>query len=114
MEEDYGLAIISSPAEAAETLARALVENHAAACVQIIRDASTLYWWKGQVHFDTECILLVKTLESRLEKIKFLLKEIHPYEVPELIFLRITGGSERYLEWLRNTVHHGDDAVPTL
>lgn len=114
MDEGYGLVIISAPPEAAETIARALVENHAAACVQIVKDISTLYWWQEQVHFDTECLLMVKTLESRLEKIKHLLKELHPYEIPELIFLTISGGSERYLDWLRNAVHHGDDSMPSL
>ncbi|MFQ3619774.1 MAG: divalent-cation tolerance protein CutA [Spirochaetales bacterium] len=105
MNEEYGLVIISSPPQLAETLARALVENQAAACVQIVREVSTMYWWNNQVEYETESLLFVKTLKSCLDTINLLLKELHPYEIPELVFLPITGGSEKYLEWLKSTVH---------
>jgi periplasmic divalent cation tolerance protein len=114
MSEDFGMALISAPPEAGELIARALIENHAAACVQVVPGATSLYWWKGKIEYGNEVLLLVKTLASKLAKIELLLKELHPYEVPELLFLPIRGGSEKYLAWLAESVHHGEFDTPTL
>jgi periplasmic divalent cation tolerance protein len=114
MSEDFGMVMISAPAEAGNIIARALIENHAAACVQTVPGATSLYWWKGKIEYENEVLLLVKTLVSRLPKIELLLKELHPYEVPELILLPIRGGSEKYLAWLAESVHHGEFDTPTL
>ena len=114
MSEEYGVVLISAPSEAGQLIARALIENRAAACVQIVPGVTTMYWWKEKVEYDEEVLLVVKTLQSRLEKIEYLLKELHPYEVPELVFLPIRGGSEKYLAWLAESVHHGEFDTPSM
>lgn len=114
MSEDYAVVLISAPSEAGSLIARALIENRVAACVQIIPGVTTTYWWKDKIEYDEEVLLVVKTLHSRFEKIELLLKELHPYDVPELLLLPIRGGSEKYLNWLRSSVEHGEFDVPTL
>jgi periplasmic divalent cation tolerance protein len=114
MSEEYGVVLISAPPEAGLIIARALIENRAAACVQVLPGATTMYWWKEKIELDEEVLLVVKTLQSRLEKIEFLLKELHPYDVPEMLFLPIRGGSEKYLAWLADSVHHGEFDTPSV
>ena len=107
MNEDYGMAMISAPAEVGQIIARSLIESRFAACVQVLPEVSSFYWWKGNIEFDAEVILLVKTLASQLPAIEILLKELHPYEVPELTFFPISGGSSKYLDWLKENVLKG-------
>ena len=84
----------------ARAFARALVEEKLAACVNVVPGLRSVYRWKGAVHDDPEVLCVVKTSRPRLKKLKQRLKSLHPYEVPELIALPITAGSEAYLRWL--------------
>jgi periplasmic divalent cation tolerance protein len=104
VDNETGVVTISAPPSAAKTLARALVESRAAACVQIIPGLQSVYWWEGQVQTDDEVLLIVKTLKSKLPDIEALLKKNHPYELPELVFLPIKGGLEAYLAWIQDNV----------
>lgn len=91
-------------AEDAERLARSLVEKGFAACVNVVPAVVSVYRWKGRVEREAEVLLLIKTSGERFEDLKAALLAEHPYEVPELIALPITAGSERYLEWLAASV----------
>jgi periplasmic divalent cation tolerance protein len=104
MNDEAGVVTISAPPSAGKTLAGALVESRAAACVQIIPGIQSVYWWKGQVQTDEEVLLVVKTLKSKLPDIEALLRKNHPYDLPELVFLPIRGGLGDYLEWVRQSV----------
>ncbi|MDR1624956.1 MAG: divalent-cation tolerance protein CutA [Spirochaetia bacterium] len=104
MNDEAGVATISAPPREAKNLARILVETRAAACVQIIPGVQSVYWWNGAVQTDEEVLLVAKTLKSKLEKITALLKEHHPYELPELVFLPLRGGLEDYIAWIRESV----------
>lgn len=104
MNNEAGVVTISAPSSAAKTLAGALVESRAAACVQIIPGIQSVYWWEGRIQTDDEVLLVVKTLKSRLPDIEALLKKNHPYELPELVFLPIQGGLEDYLAWIQDSV----------
>ena len=99
-DREFGLALVAAPGEAAEAIARAIVEQKLAACAQVTTDIRSVYWWKGKVEAATEKLIFIKTTRSRVAPIRELLKSVHPYEVPELIFLPITAGSDAYLEWL--------------
>jgi periplasmic divalent cation tolerance protein len=83
--------------EKAEELARRMVEERLAACVTVIPGARSFYRWRGKREEAEEFLLLMKTL--RPEKLMKRLKEIHPYEVPELLVLRASRVSREYLRW---------------
>ena len=90
--------------EDAERIARSLVEKGVAACVNVVAGVVSFYRWKGRLERDAEVLLVIKTRGERFEDLKAALLAEHPYEVPELVALPITGGHERYLEWLADSV----------
>ncbi len=81
-------------------IARALVESRLAACVNIISGLRSIYRWKGKIWDEGELLLLIKTRMALFEQVKGKVKEIHSYEVPEIIAIPISWGSETYLNWL--------------
>jgi periplasmic divalent cation tolerance protein len=85
-------------------IARVLVESRLAACVNIIRNISSVYRWKGNVEEDDEHLLLIKTTEERSVQIINKINKLHSYENPECIALKIENGSEKYLNWIKNVV----------
>ena len=87
-------------AEDAERLARALVERRLAACVNVVPGVVSHYRFKGEICRDEERLLVIKTRAERMEALRAALAELHPYELPELVALEITDGSEAYLKWL--------------
>jgi len=93
------LSTIDSEKEA-KKIAKALVETHIAACVNIIPKITSIYEWKEEICEEEELLLVIKTQQNRLEELKATLEELHPYEVPELIVLPITDGLPDYLSWL--------------
>jgi periplasmic divalent cation tolerance protein len=86
--------------EEARKIAELLVNEKKAACVNIVADVDSLFRWKGKVESARESLLLVKTTAALLPELIGLVKEIHSYEVPEIIAFPIVGGSEDYLQWL--------------
>jgi len=84
----------------ATALARTLVEERLAACVNILPVMTSIYHWKGQIEQDREQQLVVKTTAGRLATLEARLRALHPYEVPEFLVLRVDGGSDAYLGWL--------------
>jgi periplasmic divalent cation tolerance protein len=85
-------------------LARALVEERLAACVTVLPGAVSIYRWKGQVETADEVVLLIKTTNEQLTALEKRLKELHSYETPEFLVLKVEDGGEEYLAWLRNSV----------
>lgn len=83
----------------AQRLARQLVENKLAACVNIIRIEQSVYRWKGKVQASGEYLLLIKTVRPYRAVEHFIL-ENHPYELPEILHFRIRVGYRPYLSWL--------------
>jgi periplasmic divalent cation tolerance protein len=92
--------ITAGSEEEANKIARSLVKEKKAACVNIVPGVNSLFHWKGKIDSARESLLLVKTRAPLLPEIISLVKETHSYEVPEIIALPIIGGSEEYLEWL--------------
>ena len=88
----------------AERIARALVENGLAACVNVVPGLVSIYRWKGKVERDAEVLLVMKTTGERFAELKAALLAEHPYELPELVALPIAAGHEPYLEWLAASV----------
>ncbi len=95
------LLVTAPDAEVGARLARTLVEEHLAACVNLIPGIRSIYRWEGKVQEDGEVLLVIKTRQDRVAALSRRVHELHPYELPELIAVGVVGGSERYLEWLR-------------
>ena len=87
-------------AEDADRLARALVERRLAACVNVVPGVVSHYRWQGELQRDEERLLVIKTRAERIEALREALRELHPYELPELVAFEISDGSPEYLKWL--------------
>jgi periplasmic divalent cation tolerance protein len=100
MKETTGIALISAPPEGADEMARRLVAEGLAACAQVSGVVTSYYRWRGKLEEDREKLIILKTAAGKLEAIRVLLKQIHPYELPELIFVASGGGDPEYLRWI--------------
>jgi periplasmic divalent cation tolerance protein len=89
-----------SSAEEAKRIARALVEERLAACVNISGGVESIYRWQGAVEQGSEILLLIKTHVEKLAALEAALLRLHPYDVPEFLVLAVDQGSEAYLKWL--------------
>ena len=88
----------------AEQLAQVLVSEQLAACVNQIPGIRSTYRWQGAVQTDQEVLLLIKTTQEQIQTLATRLKDLHPYDLPELIATSICAGSETYLDWIRCNV----------
>ncbi len=95
------LVTIDDPEKARE-IAGILVQRGLAACVNIIPEIRSVYKWKGQLCDDIERMLIIKTRTELFEKLQRTVKEMHPYEVPEIIALSIEQGFPPYLQWIND------------
>jgi periplasmic divalent cation tolerance protein len=86
----------------AEKIAKELVENELAACVNMIEGLTSIYRWQGQICRDQELLLIIKTTSSKLNELETKIKALHPYQLPEIIALPINMGSKEYLNWLKS------------
>ncbi len=102
--EGYLVVLITTPKEKGKEIAEFIVENKLGACVNVVPEVSSVYWWKGNVEKDTEALLVVKTSMSRFSELVNKVKEIHPYTVPEIIALPIVAGNEEYLRWIEDSL----------
>jgi periplasmic divalent cation tolerance protein len=97
--------LVTAPdAAVAQRIARALVEERLAACVNIVPGVRSIYRWEGALNDDAELLLIVKTTHAMLSALADRLAVLHPYALPELVALTPSGGSERYLDWVRAEV----------
>jgi periplasmic divalent cation tolerance protein len=80
--------------------ARTLVDEHLAACVNVLPPMQSIYRWQGLVQVEDERQLVVKTSADRLEALQLRVRALHPYDVPELLVIDVAGGSPAYLDWL--------------
>lgn len=105
MTDQVIVALCTCPDEAtATTIARQLVEERLATCVNRVAGVRSVYFWDGRLQDEAEVLLIMKTTAARLSELEARLKVLHPYELPELIALPASGGNERYLEWVRQGV----------
>ena len=89
---------------AAERLARDLVDERLAACVQVVGPIRSVYRWQGAVQLEQEWQCLAKTTADRLDALIEHLRRHHPYDLPEIIATPIVGGSDDYLRWVSEQV----------
>jgi periplasmic divalent cation tolerance protein len=96
--------ITTKDAEEAEKIGKTLVKRRQAACVNIIPEVSSHFWWKDKLDSSKECLLVVKTRDSLLPDIIKSVRKMHSYSIPERIALPIVGGNPDYLDWIDSEV----------
>ena len=84
----------------ARRISRQLVEEHCAACANILPQVESIYWWEGKVESGNETLVLFKTTAGRYAALETTLRQLHPYEVPEIIALSVDRGLPEYLRWV--------------
>jgi periplasmic divalent cation tolerance protein len=97
---------------AAQALAQGMVEAGLAACVQLL-PVTSFYVWRGESRREAEYLLLAKTRAALWPALEEFVRAHHPYELPELLQLPVTGGSAVYLQWLREGTRAGAPPAPS-
>jgi periplasmic divalent cation tolerance protein len=100
-DDDARVVLMTAPdQEVAQRIARTLVEERLAACVNLVPGVRSIYRWQGSVEDDAEILLLAKTGRARCAALAARVQALHPYELPEIVVLPVDGGSQRYLDWI--------------
>jgi periplasmic divalent cation tolerance protein len=98
------IVLTTLPAAAdAVAFARALVDEHLAACVSVGAEMQSVYRWQGSVEQDCERQIVVKTVRDMVGSLRTRMATLHPYEVPEFLVITAGDGGEAYLEWVRQS-----------
>lgn len=101
-DTEVRVVLVTAPGvDVARDLARALVEAKLAACVNLVPGIRSVYRWEGEVQEDEEVLLVLKTRADRGAALASRIRELHPYDLPEVLELPAVGGSPAYLDWVR-------------
>ncbi len=101
------LVLVTCPAAASEDLSSRLVEEGLVACVNIIGNVTSVYSWQGRLCSEPEQLLVLKTGRALWEALRDRIKELHSYEVPEIICLPIEDGYKPYMDWMNSVLSQG-------
>ena len=104
MDWKYVVVLITIPTDKGLELADYIAKNKLGACVNVVPEVNSIYWWKGNIERDKESLLVIKTSAQKLEELIKEVKSVHPYTVPEIIALPILGGNEDYLRWIDDSL----------
>jgi periplasmic divalent cation tolerance protein len=97
---DYGVMLTTTPTrEEAQTIARLLIEEKLAACVQLL-PIESFYFWQGKTQNEAEVLLLIKTRTALFQSAIARIKQVHSYTVPEIVALPFSAGFAGYLDWI--------------
>lgn len=97
--------LVTAPSvEVARDLARALVDEGLAACVNVVPEVTSIYRWQGRREETPEALLIVKTGPARYEALERRVLELHPYAVAEVLALPVARGAPRYVQWVQESV----------
>jgi periplasmic divalent cation tolerance protein len=99
----------ASSEKEAMTIAQALIDQELAACVNVVPAIRSLYRWKGKIWNEVENLMLIKTTEDLFEDVKKTIKELHSYELPEVLMVRIDDGEKNVLSWIGSSVKGGKE-----
>jgi len=101
----FVIVLTTFPADGdAARLAHTLVEERLVACINILPVMESVYRWEGRIDQSRERQIVMKTVRERVEELKRRLEELHPFDVPELLVVPVSGGGDRYLAWVRESV----------
>ncbi len=102
-EKEIVIFITAPNEDEASRIARSLVEARLAACANIVKNVRSIYTWQGNIQDDSEVLMIIKTREGLFSAVAGKVKELHSYDVPEIIALPIIDGSPDYLNWLKES-----------
>ena len=88
----------------ADKIADTLVREKLAACVTIVPEVYSRYWWKGHIEYGKELLIIVKTIPSRYRALERRVRQIHAYTVPEILAIPVALGNPAYLEWMKDSL----------
>ncbi|NCA69035.1 MAG: divalent-cation tolerance protein CutA [Sphingobacteriia bacterium] len=109
MSASHRLILSTCPDEStARRIAVTLVEERLAACVNLLPGITSVYRWEGRIHQDAEVLLVLKTPLERVLMLTERLRDLHPYDVPEIIAVPITEGLPAYLNWMTTCTDRDD------
>lgn len=94
------IVLVTIPKDKASDFARALLSERVCACINIINDVKSLFWWQSKIEEAQEALLIIKTKDVLFGKLQVLIKANHPYEVPEIISFKIDQINPQYQQWL--------------
>ncbi len=101
MSADALVVLVTAPsADQAAELGRAVVTERLAACASIVPAVRSIYRWEGKVQDEPEALLVIKTTRARFEPLRDRILALHPYQVPEVLALRVEAGHAAYLAWI--------------
>jgi periplasmic divalent cation tolerance protein len=104
-DAEVRVVLVTAPdAEAGGRLARTLVDEHLAACANLVPGVRSIYRWEGRVQEDDEVLLVIKTTAEREAALCERVSSLHPYDLPEVLALPAVGGSDAYRAWVRREV----------
>src|SRR6185369_2401486 len=103
MADEIAVFVTADDLELARRIAEELVQRRLVACVNIVPGIESIYRWHGALQRDREVLLIIKSSRHRFAEIEALVKELHTYQVPEVIALPIDHGSQAYLDWLQES-----------
>jgi len=107
MTSDVLVVLSTMPPALAERLAETLVGERLAACVNLVGPVRSIYRWEGAIHKDEELLAVIKTTAARADALIARLRELHPYQVPEILAVPVAQGLPAYLEWVRGETAPG-------
>lgn len=108
MNEAIVVMVTCGNAAEAETIAHKLLEERLVACVNIAGRIRSLFHWEGAVARESESLLLMKTRQECFDALSQRIKELHSYQVPEIIAMPIMVGNPDYLDWIRESTTQGE------
>ena len=98
---NFRLVLVTAPdLKTARKLARAALAGRLAACANLVPKIESHYWWRGKIERSAEVLLIFKTTTRRLAALEKLVVELHPYDTPEFVVVKLSAGNRRYLAWL--------------
>jgi periplasmic divalent cation tolerance protein len=103
MKSDFFVVLCTAGVDESEKIARLLVDEKLAACVNVA-EVNSVFRWKGEFCKDKEALLIIKTEKKKVEGIIERIKEMHSYELPEIIAIPIVMGYDKYLAWMEESI----------
>lgn len=98
--ENLRVVFITAPPSKAEVMARSLVEKRLCACANVIAAVKSFYYWKDELQNEVESLIIVKTTHQRIDDLINYVKQVHPYETPEIITVPVAEGLPDYVNWV--------------